>query len=82
MNPIKTIGRYEIPIGSVVMIERRTGWKAFFRPGYNVLLSSGVVLYMTNDEKAQLDEAQCIHGKVMEVFGMYKTLQQNNRAAA
>lgn len=79
MNPVKTIGRYEIPIASVVMTERRTGWKAIFRPGFDVVLASGVRLYLTNKEKAELDEARGMHAKVMDVHQMIETLKAGNR---
>lgn len=79
MNPVKIIGRYEFPIGSVVMVEKRTGWKGFFKPGYNVVLASGTVLYMNETEKAELDHARGIHSQTMEVLGIVATLQRNNQ---
>ena len=79
MNPVKTIGRYQFPIGSVVMIEKRAGIKALFSPGYNVLLASGVVLRMTEAEKQELDEARGLHQKVLEVGAMITALQKNNQ---
>lgn len=79
MNPVKTIGRYQFPIGSVVMVEKRTGIRAFFKPGYDVLLASGVVLRMTETEKQELDEARGLHQKVLEVGAMIAALQKNNQ---
>lgn len=81
MNPVKQIGRYEIPIGSVVMTTKRTGFWAFFRPGYDVLLTTGITLRLTSDEKAQLDEARGTHEKVMSVWGMIQEQKRNNQPA-
>lgn len=79
MNPVKTIGRYEIPIASIVMVEKKTGVMAWLRPGYKVLLASGVVLHLTNAEKEELDKARMLHSEVMDVMHMVAGLQRNNR---
>lgn len=79
MNPIKQIGRYEIPIASVVMVEKKTGFRALFCPGYKVLLASGAVIHLTNKEKEELDDARQLHSQTMEVLHMIAGLQRNNR---
>lgn len=79
MNPVKQIGRYEIPIASVVMVEKKTGFLAWLKPGYKVLLASGIVIHLTNQEKEELDKARTLHGEVMDVMHMVAGLQRNNR---
>jgi hypothetical protein len=79
MSPIKQIGRYEIPIGSVLVVEKRTGfWGALF-PSYNVTLAGGVVIRLNEAEKAELDEARGFHSKVMEVWGIISDMRAQNR---
>ena len=78
MNPVKTIGRYQFPIGNVVMVTRRSGIKGFFKPGYNILLASGIVLHMTEAEKQELDEARGLHEEVIKGLGIVATMQRNN----
>lgn len=79
MNPVKQIGRYEIPIASVVIIEKKTGFRSLFSPGYKVLLASGIVLHLTNQEKEELDAARLLHSQTMDVMHMVAGLQRNNR---
>ena len=78
MNPIKEIGRYRLPIGSVTLIERRTGWKGLLKPGWNIHLSNGMKLCLTDAEKLQLDEELDTHSKVMEVLSMINHQQSVN----
>lgn len=79
MNPVKQIGRYEIPIASVVMVEKKTGFRAWFKPGYKILLASGIVIHLTNREKEELDAARMLHDEVMQVMHIVAGLQRNNR---
>ncbi len=82
MNPVKQIGRYEIPIASVVMVEKKTGFLARLRPGYKVLLASGVIIHLTNQEKEELDAARMLHGQTMEVLHIVAGMQKNNRSVS
>ena len=81
MNPIKQIGRYHIPIASVLMIQKRSGFKGFFLPGYDVTLVNGATFRMNAKEKALLDEEMQIHTETMTMLGMVAHLQQANRPA-
>lgn len=81
MNPIKQIGRYEIPIASVAFTKRRTGFTGWLRPGYDVTLFGGHTLHLTADEKAELDDAVQLHNETMQVMGMVSHLQRANRPA-
>jgi hypothetical protein len=78
VNPVKTIGRFEIPIGSVLMVERRSGIKSWFWPGYDVTLTSGIKLHLTSAEKAEFDKARQTHEEVMRVMGMIGSMQRAN----
>lgn len=78
MNPIKQIGRYEIPIGSVVMVERKAGFWPLISPSYKVILASGIVLHLNEAEKQELDKARELHGQTMQVLGMVAAMQRNN----
>ena len=79
MNPVKKIGRYEIPIGSVLSVRKRTGLKAVFFPGYDVFMAGGIVFRMNNAEKLELDIERQKHEEIMQVMGMIRDLQQANR---
>ena len=81
MNPVRQIGRYQIPIASVVIIAKRTGWRGFFFPGYDCLLANGLQLRLNEQEKQELDEARGNHQKVMEVWGMISEMKRNNQAS-
>jgi len=81
VNPIIQIGRYQIPIGDVAVTRKRTGLAGFFRPGYDVLLRSGIRLRLTNQEKTELDEARGLHEKTIEVLHQVAAMQKNNRPA-
>jgi len=75
VNPVKQIGRYELPILNVVAIKRRdrSGLRrlAFWmRPGYDVELNSGASIHFTEEEKAAFDKAMDEHELVMQVYGM------------
>jgi len=89
MNPMIKIGRYEIPIGSVIGAQarqigalRRFYCKLFRRvpvPSYDVYLAGGISLRLTEEEKQQLDEERATHEAVMQVMGMIAGLQANQR---
>jgi hypothetical protein len=81
-NPIKQIGRYQIPIGSVLAVQKRTGLLGFIWPGYDVWLAGGVRLRLTAAEKAELDEARGLHEQVLAVMGMVGHQQLFNRPPA
>ena len=82
MNPVRRIGRYEFPIGNVVMVTKRSGIKSFFKPGYDVLLASGIILHMTELEKQELDNARGLHEEVIKGLGIVATMQRNNQPSA
>lgn len=73
MTIIKQIGRYEIPITGIAFIKKRAGFWAFFFPGYDVVLNSGVRLRLNEEEKRQLDSEREIHANIMQVWGMCKS---------
>lgn len=78
MNPIKTIGRFEIPIASVVMTKKRTGFLGWLFPGYDVLLIGGATLRISEEEKAELDHERELHLATMEVMATVGHMQRNN----
>ena len=78
MNPVKQIGRYEIPIASVLVVEKKAGFWAWLKPGYKVVLASGIVLHLNESEKQELDKARELHGQTMQVLGMVAAMQRNN----
>lgn len=78
MNPIKKIGRYEIPILSVIAIRKRNreGWRryafwlrSFWNDGYDVTLTSGCKLHFTHEEKAAFDREIEHFNLVLQVYG-------------
>lgn len=87
MNPVKTIGRYQLPLLSVIAIRRRTGWRLrlinwlierfnlMYEPDvYDALLSNGMALQFTEAEKAQYDEALEWHALTCEWYGAARGL--------
>jgi hypothetical protein len=74
MNPVKQIGRYQLPILNVAAISKRTGLRSRFKPGYDVTLINGHVIHFTEEEKAQLDQERERHETVMQIYGMAKGL--------
>lgn len=77
MNPIKQIGRYQLPILNVFGIRRRGGWMIRFKlrkPGYDAILTNGHVIHFTEEEKQQLEQAREEHGLVMQIYGMARGL--------
>lgn len=78
MHP-EQVGRYQIPISEVLVIEQRTGWRGWLRPGFNVYLRSGVKLYLTEAEKAELDESLIKFNQILAVSAMVNNMQKANR---
>jgi hypothetical protein len=74
MNPTKQIGRYILPILSVVAIEQRAGLRAWWKKGYDVTLTNRHVIHFTEEEKRQYDQAIEKHSKVIQLNGMCRTL--------
>jgi len=74
MNPTYTIGRYQLPILNIVAIAKRTGWRNWLKPGYDVTLINGHVFHLTEEEKARLDQAREEHETIMQVYGMARGL--------
>jgi hypothetical protein len=81
MNPIKQIGRYQFPIGSVASVKKRSGLKGFFLPGYDVTLIGGATFRLNAAEKKRLDDEMQLHSETMQVMGMIGFLQAANRPA-
>jgi hypothetical protein len=83
MNPIAEIGRYQIPIASIVLVEELSWLQSLLhRAKYKALLASGHIICLTKEEKQQLDEARGIHEKTIEVLHQVAGMQRNNRSAA
>ena len=82
MSPICAIGRYQLPILSVVAIIKRqeTGWRGLLvrlklaKPGYDAVLTNGHFLHFTEIEKQLYDEAMESHAITMQVYGMCRGL--------
>lgn len=74
MNPVKQIGRYQLPILNVVAISKRTGWRGWLKPGYDATLVNGHKIHFTEEEKRRLDEERELHETVMQVYGMARGL--------
>lgn len=71
------IGRYDLPLGSVIGIKRRQFnnwrkillWLKLSQPGYDVLLNNGDRIHFTEEEKRQYDEAMAWHVVTRQVYG-------------
>lgn len=87
MNPVKRIGRHQLPLFSVVAIRRRTGWRVWlvnwliekfnlaYQPNvYDVLLSNGHTIQFTEAEKRQYDEQLGWHAVTLEWYGAARGL--------
>jgi hypothetical protein len=82
MNPVQQIGRYSLPLLSVVAIRRRRGWRLWlikrfverfnllYEPNvYDVLLNNGHTLRFTETEKEKYGEALEWHSITMQWYG-------------
>lgn len=82
MNPVKQIGRYQLPLLSVTAIRRRTGWRVWlinwliekfdllYEPDiYDVILNNGRVICFTGAEKDQYDTALEWHAVTLQWYG-------------
>lgn len=74
MNFTQRIGRYMLPLASVVAIKERniSGWRKLLfwrKPGYDALLSNGHTIHFTEEEKARYDEALGWHAVTLEWYG-------------
>lgn len=77
MNPIQQIGRYDLPLGSVLAIRKRRfdGWRKIFlwlklsQPGYDALLNNGDRVHFTEEEKAEYNNAMEWHAVTLEWYG-------------
>jgi hypothetical protein len=70
MNTTKRIGRYMLPILSVVAIKQRSGLRACLKKGYDVILYNGHRIHFTEEEKQQYEQAIKKHNQVKMLFGM------------
>ncbi|MBO0719215.1 MAG: hypothetical protein J2P41_00200 [Blastocatellia bacterium] len=75
MNPIKQIGRYKLPILSVVATQERdkSGLRRYafwIRPGYDVMLVDGHMIHFTPAEKEIYDKEIEHHELVLQIYGM------------
>lgn len=81
MNPVKRIGRYQLPLLNVVAIQERQFTRlgnilfrlGILRGGYDVTLTNGHTVHFTPEEKRLYDEAMEEHAIVMQVWGMCKS---------
>lgn len=79
MNPVKQIGRYQLPILNIAGVKARQGWLVKLKlrkPGYDVVLLNGHVIHFTPEEKQKYDEEIELHETVMQVWGMCKSAGQ------
>lgn len=53
---------------------RRTGWRGWLSPGYDVILVGNIKIKLNEEEKAELNDAIENHNTVMSVYGFTKTL--------
>jgi hypothetical protein len=86
-NPIVQIGDYEIPVAGVLSVKKDSGlfgWRNYFSgnkylgPRYAVALAGGLVLYLNEEEKKQLDHERELHEATMQVYGMLHSWQQSH----
>jgi hypothetical protein len=75
MNPVKQIGRYQLPILNVASIQKRGRFR-LRNPysNYAVFLTNGHTIYFTEEEKRLYDQERETHETVMQVYGMAKGL--------
>jgi hypothetical protein len=71
MNPIKQIGRYQLPLLSVVAIQDLPRWRRWLTgASYRVILENGRNLYFTQEERNLYDKELEFHNEVMRVYGI------------
>ena len=79
--PVKQIGRFQFSVSHVAGI----GERRLFGIGprrYDVYLTNGRVLRLTPAEKAELDQANQLHGQTSAILEMIRRMQAFNRPAA
>jgi len=69
--------RIQFPASEVLVVERRTGFTGWLRPGFNVILRNGIKLYLTDAEKEELDKAVEKHTQMMAVAAIISNAQAN-----
>ena len=69
------IGRYQFPVSDVLVIQQRTGLAGFIWPGFDVILRSGIKMYFTRAEKAELDKAIETESQIAYVAGIIANAQ-------
>jgi hypothetical protein len=87
MNPISEIGRYQLPLLSVVAIRRRRSWRLWlinwliekfdllYEPdAYDVLLNNGHTIRFTQAEKEKYDTDLGWHALTLQWLGAAKGL--------
>ena len=69
---MERIGRYELPLASIVSLKQRTGWRSWlpFTSGYDVLLTNGGTLHFNEAEKQAYDKARNLHDATAYVYGL------------
>lgn len=75
----QTFGRHQFPVSQVLAIQRRTGWRGLFRPGFDVFLRGGFKLRLNHQEKQLLDEALDEYQKVLGVAATIEQFKKANR---
>lgn len=73
----QTFGRHQFSVSQVLAIQRRTGLRGLFRPGFDVFVRGGFKLRLSHQEKLRLDQALSEHQKVL---GVVATIEQFKRA--
>lgn len=74
MYSVQRIGRYMLPLGSVLAIEKinRSGWRRLLfwrKSGYNALLNNGHAIHFTEAEKAKYEDVTEWHAVTLEWYG-------------
>jgi len=69
--------RIQFPAAEVLAVQRRTGVAGWLRPGFNIFFRCGVKLYITNEEKEELDQAIEKHTQMAAVMGIIANAQGN-----
>ena len=72
LKPVQ-IGKYEFRVTDVLSCTKRSGFWGWLLPGYNVILTVGIKLRLSREEKEQLDEEIAFHQEVMSAYGFAKS---------